>query len=185
MKIKSSIIKIGYLLTFVFLFSCDSEVKETIDKKTELLPNGKRLIVEKTNKETTQIGIFSKHNYGTSHTFKYKISINPGDINWDGGNGEPKHLLFCEDTIYMRSFKEKSVRVEYNDSIDNKEEVKYHYEIKEVFQKHIDERYFFKLFGDDYWIDISQEEYTSKIESCNQYIIPNDNELSLKSISNN
>ncbi len=174
------IVIILVLLIVAFLSNCDSEVKEVIDTEMKLLPNGKRLIVEKTNKETTQIGIFSKHNYGTSHSYRYKISIKPDGVNWDGGNGEPKHLLFCKDTIYIHYLKKKSVRDEYTDSIDNRIKTKYDYEVKEVFQKYIDERYFFKLFGDDYWIDVSPEDYNFDNKSCNKYLIPNDNELSLE-----
>lgn len=175
----NSIVKILFLLSAILLSGCNSKVKETINKEVKLLPNGKRLTVEKKNKETTHIGIFSKHNYGTSHSFTYKISVNPGNINWDGGTGEPKHLLFCKDDIYIKFLKEESVKVEYTDSIDYQVKDRYDYEIKEAFQKHIDERYFFNLFGDDYWIDVSEEEYTSKNKYCEDYSIPNDDELKL------
>lgn len=78
--------KLLLVLTISYLLiSCNNTTEKTIDKTSNAFPNGKRLIVEKTNKETKSIGIFSKHNYGTSHHFIYKVSIKPGDINWNGG----------------------------------------------------------------------------------------------------
>ncbi|MEI6866142.1 hypothetical protein [Flavicella sp.] len=68
----------------------------------------------------------------------------------------------------------------YIDSIDNTTKYNYHSEIQEVFQKHIDERYFFKLFGNDFWVDIPSENYSFLKKSCEDYDIPSDNELSLK-----
>lgn len=164
--------------------SCNYNAEETINKTSTLLPNGKHLVVEKINKETTSVGVFTHHNYGTSHSFTYTFSINPGNINWDGGSGEPKNILFCKDTTYIRYLKEKSIKVEYTDSIDDTITYNYHDEIQEVFQKHRDERYFFNLFGDAYWVEISSQNYSSVHKSCDEYPIPNDNELSLIPIAN-
>jgi hypothetical protein len=146
-----------------------------------MLPNGKHLVVEKITKETTSRGIITNHNYGTSHSFKYKLLLSKEDINWNSGSGEPKNILFCKDTIYIRYLKEKSIRTEYIDSVDNTTKYNYHSEIHEVFQKHIDKRYFFKLLGTDFWVDITSENYSSLKKSCDDYLIPNENELTLKS----
>lgn len=160
--------------------SCNYNTEEMIDKTSILLPNGKHLVVEKTNKETTAVGVFTNHNYGMSHSFTYKISINPGDINWDGGSGEPKYITFCKDTTYIRYLQEKSIETEYTDSIDHTTKHNHHFEIREVFQKYIDDRYFFKLLGDDYWVEISSEDYFFVKKSGDEYYIPNDNEILLK-----
>ncbi len=176
----------GSLLFFSLIGSlsgCNYETEERIDKTSTILPNGATIEVEKTNKERTAIGIISKHNYGTSHSFSYQLSINQDDITWNGGSGEPKNILFCRDTIYLHYFKEKSIRVEYTDSVDNSTKVDYHFETREVFQKHIDERYFFKLLGDAFWVDVLPEEYATRKEFCEEYIIPNDGELSLDPIN--
>lgn len=55
-------------------------------------------------------------------------------------------------------------------------------EVHNVYEKHIDERYFFKIFGDDYWTEISAEEYFSAKKSTKEYAIPNDNELTVTPI---
>lgn len=183
MTYSSIIKKVAYcVITLSCLFSsCNSETQETLDKTREVLPNGKRLVVEKTNKETTSTGIFTKHNYGTTHSYAYKISVNPGVIIWDERSGEPKSIIFCKDTTYIRYLKEKSIEA-YTDATDTTQSYNRHYETQEFYQKHIDERYFFKLFGTEYWEEISKENYSSIKNSCEVYKIPNDNELSLKPV---
>lgn len=171
------------LIISYLLISCNNTTEKTIDKTNNRLPNGKRLIVEKINKETTSIGIFSKHNYGTSHHFTYKVSIKPGDINWNGGTAEPKQLIFKNDTTYIRYLKKKRINIKYLDSLDSTVKYKHKSEIHAFFQKHIDNRYFFKLLGDDYWIDISLNNYEAVKKRGNEYIIPNDNEYSLDSVT--
>lgn len=185
MRYKFKITQIAFfaLIMIFFFSSCNYNSEKNIDKVNKLLPNGKHLMVEKTNEETTAIGIFTKHDYGTTHQFSYKFSINNGDINWDGGSGEPKNILFCEDTIYIRYLTNKYIQVESTDSIDNTITYDHYFEIKEVFQKHIDKRYFFKLLGDDYWVDVLPEDYASRKIFCDEYFIPNDHELSLPPIT--
>lgn len=183
MKIHCLIVK-GSILLFLIssiISSCDTKTVKKMDVQTQLLPNGNQITVEKTNSETSFTGIFTKHSYGTTHTFRYIFLINPDNIKWSGGSGEPKNILFCKDTLYMKYLKEKSVSVEYIDSIDNQTKEKYYDTIVEVYQQHVDERYFFNLFGNQYWIDIPSEKYYRKKEECPEYLIPNDNELQFHS----
>ncbi|WP_461629474.1 hypothetical protein [Labilibaculum euxinus] len=185
MRYKFKIKQIAFfaLIIISFVSGCNYNSEKNIDKVSKLLPNGKHLMVEKTNEETTAIGIFTKHDYGTTHQFSYKFSIDDGDVIWDGGSGEPKNILFCEDTIYIRYLANKYIQVESTDSINNTSKYDYHFEIKEVFQKHIDKRYFFKLLGDDYWVDILPEDYACRKISCDEYPIPNNCELSLPPVT--
>ncbi len=175
--IRISIHILFYILIICFFSSCNRETKETIDITNKVFPNGKHYTIEKTNKETTSIGIFSKHNYGTHHSFSYKLSIDPGSIHWNGGSGEPKHIIFCKDTTYIHYLKKKSIELAQTDSL--KTNTEYTYKVQDVFEKHIDKRYFFNLFGDDYWVEILPEEYASIKNSCGEFLISNDNELSL------
>jgi hypothetical protein len=177
--------KLLFILTISYLLnSCNHTTEEIIDKTSNVLPNGKRLIVEKTNKETTSIGVFSKHNYGTSHQFTYKILINPGNINWSGGTAEPKQLIFKNDTTYIRYLKKKRIKIKYTDSLDGAIKYKHQFEIHPFFQKHIDNRYFFNILGDDYWMDISLNDYLDVKKNGDVYVIPNDNEYSLDLVTN-
>lgn len=84
MKLKSLGYKLGCIIGVIALFfSCDERVTERMTKKSIILSNGMHLTVEKTNTETTSIGILTKHNYGTKHTFKYKLKLSENSINWD------------------------------------------------------------------------------------------------------
>ncbi len=173
---------IYFFIIFSFLTTtCRYNTVEKIDKTNKRLPNGILLVVEKVNKETTSRGALTNYNYGTTHSFTYKFDISKGRIHWDGGSGEPKNIVFCRDSIYISFLKEKRINTSYIDSINGTTKYHYHYEIREFYQKHIDERYFFKLLGDAYWEDISPESYVKIKRSCLEYSIPNDAELVLKS----
>lgn len=167
------------ILLFSLLTSCNSETEEIIDKTNKTFSNGITMTVEKVNKETTSRGIFTNHNYGTSHSYTYSFSIKEGKINWDRGSGEPKHIIFHQDTTYISYLKNKVIKTKYTDSITNTTQYNHHSEIRAVFQQHIDKRYFFKLFGDDYWNDITPEHYNSVKKLSEEFSIPNDNELTL------
>ena len=67
------------------------------------------------------------------------------------------------------------------DSLDNTDENVGYYEVKNSYAAHIDKCYFFKFFEDVFWIEITSENYIAKKESCTEYDIPNDNELSIPS----
>ncbi|MBE7697306.1 hypothetical protein [Tenacibaculum finnmarkense] len=176
-----------FLITYFYLIilsilcnSCNYKTEKTIGKTTKQLANGSVLSIQKTNKETTSIGIFTKHNYGTSHSFSYSFFIRKKNINWNGASAEPKNILFYKDSIYLRSLKEKSIKTQYLDSTNNTINYKYHLEIQEFFEKYIDNRYFFKLLGDDYWIEITSKHYNEIKKQTTEYSIPNDNEFRLK-----
>ena len=172
-----------YILLSVFmLYGCNHEEIEKIDKTSIILPNQKHLTIIKNNKETTSIGIITKHNYGTTHSYTYELEISPGNINWDGGTAEPKNIIFCEDITYIRFLKEKMIEVENTESTDSIATYSRYYENQEVYQEHIDNRYFFNLLGDDFWAEIDSEKYLSKKKLCKEYKIPNSNELSLELI---
>lgn len=167
-------------ITAILCSSCTYDTEEKVDKSNKLLSNGKHLEVEKTTKLTTATGFFTKYSYGIAHSFIYKLSINPGDVNWDGGSAEPKNIIFYKDDAYIHYLKEKEVQVEAFDSLDNIVKSSNQLEVQDFYEKHIDERYFFKLFGDDYWTEISAAEYLVAKQSSEEYDIPNDNELTVK-----
>lgn len=183
--------KFNIIRTVVFLAliscvfsSCEQKTEKKVNKVNELLPNGELLTVEKTNIKTTSIGIISKRSYGTKHNYSYNVRINKHDINWDGGSGkpEPKNIIFCKDTIYIRYLKNKTIKIEKPNSTDSTDSItkyNYHTKVIEVFQKNVDERYFFNWFGDNYWLNITPENYTVLKNSCEEYTIPNDNEILL------
>ncbi|SEK93123.1 hypothetical protein SAMN04487910_1503 [Aquimarina amphilecti] len=180
---KLAYVQIFSFVLFFLIISCRSKTTERIDITNTLLGNDMYLEVEKKNKNTTHRGIITNSNYGTTHSYSYKLTINNGDINWNGGTAEPKHLLFCKDSTYIHYLKEKYIPIKSKDSVGNIAEENSYYEVQDVFEVYVDKRYFFKLFGDEYWLEISSESYNLQKESCTEYSIPNDNELSLPNTS--
>ena len=168
------------LLLSIFFSSCTYDTEELITNTNKTYPNNKTISVEKKSAETTSTGIFTKLNYGTTHSFSYRFSIKKDNIDWDGGSAEPKNIIFKENSIYIRCLKKKRIKEEITDSITNTSTFDYHTEINEAFEQHIDNRYFFKLFGDDFWTSIEPEQYANIKESKEEYEIPNDNELNLQ-----
>ncbi len=163
----------------VLVSSCDTETVSKTYVTDKQLPNGVVLSVEKTNKEHTQIGIFSKHNYGTTYSYSYQLTVEGIDAVWNGGSGEPKKLIFCQDSLFLLSYKEKLFTNDSLRKLDTTLAYESHYEVVEVFQKYVDNRYFFKLFGDAAWVSIPSGYYHCKKIRCQEYDVPNDNELSL------
>lgn len=172
---------IGYIF-LLLLFSCNSETTLKTYTTNKELSNGISIAVEKTNKETSHIGVFTKHDYGKTHSFSYELTIRDSDISWVGGSGEPKKIIFCEGSVFLLSYAEKLFNNDSLRKIDTTLTYQSYYEVVEVFQKHIDERYFFKLLGDDYWVDVLPSYYQSKKSICNEYVVPNDDELFLSKI---
>ncbi|MCT4582226.1 MAG: hypothetical protein N4A35_12510 [Flavobacteriales bacterium] len=166
-------------LFVVFVHSCATETVSKTYVTNKELPNGILLSVEKTNTENTQIGMFTKHNYGTTHSYSYKVIVEELDAVWEGKSGEPKKLVFCKDSLFLLSYKEMLFTNDSLRKIDSTLAYESHYEVVEEFQKYVDNRYFFKLFGDAYWVSIPSSCYQYKKSSCKEYDVPNDNELSL------
>ncbi len=164
------------LFLVLILSSCTlSSSKKIIEKTNRLLPNEKHLLVEKTNESSLLKGIFTGNIYDTIRCYTYKVVID-NDVEWYGGSGEPKHILFCEGEMYLHSLKEKCITTKYYDSTNKKTKEKYKNEIQNVYEKYVDKRYFFKLMGEDFWTEIIPEKYIKLKNRCSEYEIPNDNE---------
>ncbi|APU09930.1 hypothetical protein A5M85_06430 [Cellulophaga lytica] len=179
---KSSFKTVTYICLLALgttIFSCKSNTEESSTEKSLVLPNGMRLTVLKTNKDETSIGILTGSNYGTTHTYKYNVLLHEPDVNWSLGSGEPKNFLFCKDTIYIHYVNKNNYPISVTDSVTNTTAAKNNYKIESMYQKHVDNRYFFNLFGDDFWLDVSPKRYNEIKNSCDEYAIPNDGELTV------
>ncbi|MGJ8733035.1 MAG: hypothetical protein ACSHW4_07810 [Cellulophaga sp.] len=180
MKINFKAITHTILLAFsVTILSCKSNTQESTTEKSSVLPNGMRLTVLKTNKDQTSIGILTGTNYGTTHTYKYNVLLHEPDVSWSFSSGEPKNFLFCKDTTYIHYVNKNNYPITVTDSVANTTATENNYKIESMYQKHVDNRYFFNLFGDDFWLDITPERYNEIKNSCEEYAIPNDGELTV------
>jgi len=167
------------LLALITLYGCKSDSESKSFKKSIELANGKILDVVKTTTSTDYYGILTSHHYGTDNAYSYSFTLDH-DIFWDGLSNVPKKILFAQDTIYIYSLKESYVSIPVDtlpkntNSISNQKDSIF---IERVYEKFIDDRYFFKQFGEAYWISIDAETYEKKKKNGQEFNIPTDNDL--------
>ncbi len=162
------------IIVLLLVISCTTETKTSTNKTKKQLTSEKLIEVIKTEKENTRKGILTGHNYGTTYSFAYQFTINKNKIIWKNmGSAVPKKILFCTDTTYVHFFQKKSIPYQKYPSDTT---MSYKDTIVTKYQKFIDNRYFFKWFGNYSWIDISKEKYNSKKTNCKEYTIPTDND---------
>jgi len=164
------------LTLFLSMLSCRSKTEKIVNIETVIFENGKRLEINKTDRNTSSIGIFSNHNYGVTHQYSYDLTLD-NDIDWIGGSHEPKQILFNEEDVYLRFLHKKRYTTSMLDTITQESKTSFEYKVEQGFQRHIDERYFFKWFGEDYWVNIDSNFYYSQQKVGKEYDIPNDGEL--------
>ena len=155
-----------YLTILLSIAACNSqtEVREKIISAE--LPNGFLIQVKKIDTYTSQIGVVSGHVYGKSHAYSYQFTLSPGRIYWYGGSSVPQEIILCSNEIYIHYLQLDS----QGNSGEASKIIKSHYD------KHIDNRYFFKLLGDQYWVTDSALTYKNS-NNCKKSDIPNDREL--------
>jgi hypothetical protein len=175
---KFPLLRILRYVVFFTLGSCTTNKEIHQDITNKLLSNDRILRIEKSSTFETTKGILGKHTYNIEHSYQYKVLIDDGDYCWEVSNGEPKHILFVKDSIYIHYLKEKYIRAspKSDSSIVDVEE-DYKHVILDVYEVYLDKRYFFKLFGYALWIDIPKEQYEEKRKIGQEFEIPNDNEL--------
>jgi hypothetical protein len=158
------------------MIACTSHTVSSENFTAIGLDNGKIMRVEKTNNTTIQKGMLTGHVYGETLSYRYKITVNKNEVIWDGGSSVPQQILFSNQGVCIHFFREDSHQRELAS-----QDGKAHYEIIKtvvpVYERFVDERYFFKLFGEYHWIEISPETYQKMKESGAYFPIPNGNEL--------
>ncbi len=166
------------ILLFIFI-SCKTKTEINTNVVSKKLPNNKIIKILKTEETATHIGVFTHSNYGSTYHFNYQFTIDKNDIIWKNkGTAVPKKIIFCQDSVYVKYLQKKIISYQqiYNDTL---KQIKHKDTIVEKYDQFIDNRYFFKWFGDVNWISISKNKYNSKKISCNEYSIPNDNDFKM------
>jgi len=128
--------------------------------------NGQTIFVKRTDEVSRSYGAITGHLYGESHNFRYQFTINPDEIVWNGMSREvPKKIIFCKDNLYLKSNTEQVT----TDSVTQAITVS----MVPGYYKNVDKRYFFKLFGDQYFVVVDSTEYQSKKINCQEEDVPN------------
>lgn len=124
--------------------------------------------------------------YGTIHTFTYRLHLDTDYLTWSGGNSEPKSLLFCGEDIYLRSLRERfktrigpDAGLQESSARSSPRETSTLVVTEEV-ERFQDERYLWRLFGDAFWVREDPEVYHRRRATCLETIVPNDNDLALR-----
>jgi hypothetical protein len=104
-------------------------------------------------------------NYGTTNSYQYKFNIEPDDYEWEGLiNQAPLALVFCGDDTYLK-VTEHLFKL---DSLDDGG----HYKDTTLYFKNADERYFFKLFGEQRFMEMDSVTYIGSKEKCGEVSVP-------------
>jgi hypothetical protein len=165
-------------LSILFTACVTSEIEQRTTSVHKIYPNQKHIIVDKNTTITHYTNRFSNRNLGEGHTFTYKFIIKNDAINWNGGAAEPKHIVFCNDTVYLHYVTEKfEADTSAIDSTVSSTQRSGIYKTISVYETFVDKRYFFNLLGEAYWLNISEEIYNFKKTKYKEYDIPNDDEL--------
>jgi hypothetical protein len=91
--------------------------------------------------------------YNQKSTYQYSLTLSPNDIQWTGNiDVVPKNILICKNEKYLRY-------VQYR---------------TDAYAKHVDRRYFFNYFGNQWWRIVPESEYTKAEEKCVNLLVPGD-----------
>jgi hypothetical protein len=141
-----------------------TEVYESQQNKE--FKNGQTIFVKRTDELTRSYGAVSGRLYGEEHKFRYQFTINPTEVVWNGLLGEvPKKILYCGNILYLKT----SMEQVSTDSVTQTVSVN----TSPGYYKNVDKRYFFKWFGEQYFVMIDSLEYQSKKISCQEEDVPN------------
>jgi len=155
---------ISLYLLVIFIISCSTKVTYTYEKFTKSYPDAKRVDVTVTFSSTEYTGLLSGHRYDNTESYSYSFQLSPGRIKWKN-NGEPKRFVFCNNNVYLKYMVSSS---NYDDTLE-----KVITKVSARYNIHQDDRYFFKLFGEQSWINISESKYRRYAEKCTEENIPN------------
>ena len=136
------------------LISCRTNTETHVLKLSKTYSNGKTVDLVREDSYTKYTGILSGIHWGDNHSFTYTLVINPDNYKWVGATGQfPSKLLFCKEDVFLK-IKEERVKIDTSSInatpliIDTS-----------VYYKNIDNRYFFDLFGDQYFVPTDSNEY--------------------------
>lgn len=175
-------------LSFVYLggvslSACTCETVERDYVWHAVAANGMPLVVEKSDRITQRRGMLTNTDYGSTHTFTYKLHMDTDYLTWYGGDSEPKSLLFCGEQILLRSLRKRYVPMIISDagapssatttSVEKPTTV-----VAEEVERFVDERYFWRMFGETTWVREDPSVYHQNKPACLETMVPNDNELS-------
>ena len=157
--------QVGALMILSAAIACTTKTAVYESQFNKAFTNGQTIFVKRTDEVSRSYGAVTGHLYGQSHSFSYHFTLDPDDIVWTGLTREtPKDVLFCGDDLYVKTNLQQ-VNV---DSVTQATTVV----VTSGYYKNIDKRYFFKLFGDQYFVTVDSAEYQSKKSNGQEEHVP-------------
>jgi hypothetical protein len=145
--------------------SCTDSTEVYHSTKVKEMKNGKTIVIDRTDELTRTYGAISGHLYGESHQFAHELSVKPNGLLWKSVQREtPKGIVDCKSGFFLRSNMEEL-------STDSVTQVVTRV-TKSGFYKSVDKRYFFKLFGDQYFVTVDSMEYYASTLQCQEQSLP-------------
>lgn len=166
------------------LSSCSENKNEIFSEYQVDIKEDYKVLISSTITKKEYRGAITNADYGSTVNVSYKLRIknkNRTIIDSYLGSEEPKHLLVCPNEIMLH------VVGEYYNKTNNKEESsepnteateEYKMEVKARYKKLIDERYFFNLLGDVFWIVDEKNLYQNQLantKDCSEHPLSNEN----------
>jgi hypothetical protein len=154
------------LFALLLIFTmCTSKTEVYVTTFNQQYSNGRSIDVTREDRYTKWKGVFTGIDYGGENTFYYSFNVLPDKYAWEGkANQVPLALVFCPDNIYLKV----TERIVKYDSLYGPA----HFKDTTLYFKNIDERYFFKLLGDQYFAEADSVEYDETKIRCKEVSVP-------------
>ncbi|MEJ0031617.1 MAG: hypothetical protein WDO15_15130 [Bacteroidota bacterium] len=147
------------------LCTCSSNTEVYQSRFTREYENGKSIEVIREDRVTKWTGMITGKDYGGTSTFTYQFNVEPDDYKWEGlVNEAPLALVFCGDETLLRT----TERIIKYDSLYDPGTFK----DTTLYYKNVDERYFFKWFGEQYFVGTDSVTYEQTKVKCSEVLVP-------------
>jgi len=153
-------------LFFLTPLACTTKTEVYESQQVKELKNGETLFLKRTDELTRSYGAITGHLYGENHKFRFRFTLKPSEVEWTGLMGEtPQYILDCGDDVFLKTTMEQVKTDSLTQAITVKQIPGYY--------KNVDKRYFFQLFGEQYFVIADSLEYQSKKTNCQEEHVPN------------
>jgi hypothetical protein len=154
------------MLSLLFLLvACSSNTDVYTSTFHQSYDNGRSIEVVREDRVTKWKGLLTGTNYGETNNFDYSFTTEPDGYEWRGlTNQAPLALIFCGDETFLKV----TERVVERDSLYGPVNLA----DKMFYFKNVDERYFFKLFGQQYFVASDSIQYQESLAKCGEVPVP-------------
>jgi hypothetical protein len=148
------------------IIGCTTSTAVYESQMNKELKDGKTIFIKKTDEISRSVGAITGHLWNERHTFRYQFTIEPDEVEWQGLLGEaPKSILYCNGELFLKTTTAHVVTDTVKQITSTIAEPSYY--------RHVDKRYFFKMFGDQYFVTVDSLLYQTKSAACPEQYVPN------------